>query len=194
MKIIIEPYQSVWVQRFLEEEKNIRAALAHFNPTIEHIGSTSVPGLAAKPVIDMLVGLNNEEQLDKTIIPMTEAGYTYMKKYTPLWKERRFFVELKSGKNTIPQVMDEDDERIIGEDFTSLVHVHIIVKDTADWTRHIAFRNYLRTHLLECKEYEALKKNLSQYEYKDMNEYNDAKNGFIKEAEKKALEWYKYES
>ncbi|HRH59610.1 MAG TPA: GrpB family protein [Chitinophagaceae bacterium] len=193
MKIFIEPYQSVWVQMFHREEKNIHSVLFNFNPAIEHIGSTSVPGLAAKPVIDILVGLNNEEQLDKTITPMKEAGYIYMKKYTPLWRERRFFVKLKPGKKIIPQVIDEDDNRIIGKDFISLAHIHIIVKDTADWIRHIAFRNYLRTHSLVREEYERLKTKLSQHQYNDMNEYNDAKNSFIKKAEKKALEWFREE-
>jgi len=79
MKIILEEYQSEWANAFQLEKEVVISALSDFNPTIEHIGSTSIEGLCAKPTIDILVGLHNEMQLDKTIVPMISMGYTYFK-------------------------------------------------------------------------------------------------------------------
>ena len=83
MKIIIEEFQTDWVNDFLEQKVIIDSTLIDVNPITEHIGSTSVVGLCAKPTIDILVGLQAENQLDKTISPMINQGYTYFRKYEP---------------------------------------------------------------------------------------------------------------
>ena len=95
------------------------------------------------------------------------------------------FVQLQPSTSIPPQVIDTKDNSVIGHNFTSLVTIHIIVKDSPDWTRMIAFRDFLRTHALIRNEYGELKKQLSKREYSDMNEYNDAKNSYVKQLEKK---------
>jgi GrpB-like predicted nucleotidyltransferase (UPF0157 family) len=190
MQVIIEPYNAEWPDVFLAGKTVIAIAIQHCSPTVEHFGSTSIPGLNAKPTIDILVGLNRQEDLDKTIKPMIEAGYTYIKKYEPLWPTRRFFMQLQSSTSIPPQVIDTNNNSVIGRDFISLANIHIIVKDSPDWTRMIAFRDFLRTHALIRNEYGELKEQLSKREYSDMNEYNDAKNSYVKQLEKNALEWF----
>ena len=190
MKVVIEEYQSSWPNLFLKEQGTIAKTLQSLNPSIEHIGSTAVPGLAAKPIIDILVGLNNSEDLNKTILPLQNEGYTYVKKYEPQWPTRRFFIRLNSSTLTIPSIVDTQDSYIIGKDFISSVHVHIIVKNTEDWHRHLAFRDFLRAHSSISENYGKLKKQLSALEFTDMNEYNEAKNNFVKQTEQIALEWY----
>jgi GrpB-like predicted nucleotidyltransferase (UPF0157 family) len=190
MQITIEPYNSKWPDIFLSEKKVIAAVLQQYSPTIEHFGSTSVVELDAKPIIDILVGLNEQQDLDKTINPMMAVGYTHIKKYEPLWPTRRFFMRLQSSVALPPQVIDINDNTVIGKDFISLVNIHIIPKDSHDWIRMIAFRDFLRTHASIRDEYGELKRQISKREFSDMNEYNDAKNAYVKQIEKLAIEWF----
>lgn len=190
MKIVLQQYQLSWPQMFLSEKSIIASALQDCVTIIEHFGSTSVAGMDAKPTIDILVGLNENEGLDKTIIPMMNIGYTYIKKFEPQWPSRRFFMKLWPSDLLIPRVIDGGDNYIIGKDFVSLANIHIILKDTNDWTRLIAFRDYLRAHASTRSEYCQLKKQLSGQEFKDMNAYNDAKDNFIKQVEKLAMDWF----
>src|SRR5689334_13983580 len=144
MRIIIEPYNANWPALFLKEKEVIASALQPYAPAIEHFGSTSIIGMDAKPIIDILVGLHKADDLDKTVEPMMEAGYTYIKKYEPLWPSRRFFMQLKALDKAPPTIIDVDDNVVVGKDYISLANIHIIVKDTHDWIRMIAFRDYLR--------------------------------------------------
>jgi GrpB-like predicted nucleotidyltransferase (UPF0157 family) len=191
MKIIIQDYQKNWATSFLQLRTKIKQALEPFTVAIEHIGSTSVEGLGAKPIIDILGGIENDRLLDQTIIPMQQTGFTYFRKYEPSWPERRYFVLLEPlSTKTPPTIIDVGDNDSFRQYFTSKAHIHVVVKDTHDWKRHIAFRDYLRVHPAVREEYYQLKKRLSELEFKDMLEYNDHKNVFIKEVEKAALDWY----
>src|SRR5688572_16829708 len=95
MKFTVAPYSSAWPQQFEEQAAIIRNAIGHLHPRIDHIGSTSVPSLAAKPVIDILVGVTEDAHLPLVVKPMQEAGYTYFKIYEPDMPYRRFFVKLR---------------------------------------------------------------------------------------------------
>lgn len=191
MKIIIEPYQSAWKSRFKEEKTIIEAALALLSPVVEHIGSTSVPGLGAKPIIDILVGVQQEKQLDESVGPMISAGYTYFQKYNPLMPYRRLYVRFREAPGVKPpQLVDIGEEFTIGEQFHAVTHIHLLVKDTLHWTRHIAFRDYLRAHPAKAAEYESHKRFITRQEFKDGIAYNDAKNEWVKNVEQEALQWY----
>ena len=181
----------MWPVTFFKERHIIASALKAMLLEVEHIGSTAVPGLGAKPVIDILVGLEDERQLDLIILPMIDAGYVYFKKYEPLMPYRRFFVRLnaKAGRE-IPDKIDVQDEFVSGTDFTSHTHIHILVKDTYHYKRHIAFRDYLKAHPDVRDEYDALKRALAQREFKDSLAYNDAKDSFVKQTERDALLWF----
>lgn len=191
MKIVIEAYTAKWINDFNAEKDRLGTALQGFHATIEHIGSTSVPGLGAKPIIDILIGLHNETDLDKIVVPMQESGYTYFRKYEPMMPYRRFFVKLQRlpGKR-LPAIIDIGEDFTAGKDFIAKANIHILVKDTPHWDRHIAFRDFLRAHPDVSGAYYELKKALSSREFRDTIEYNQAKDAFVKQTEQQALNWY----
>lgn len=191
MKIILEDYQAGWVDAFAREMAVISSALAGFSPAIEHIGSTAVEGLCAKPTIDILVGLHDDAQLDRAIAPMIGAGYTYFKKYEAAMPYRRLFARLRSLTDQAPpQLIDVHDAFVRGQTFISVANIHVIVKDTPHWKRHLAFRDYLRAHPDVRDDYGRLKSALSRADYRDTNEYNAAKERFIQEIQARALAWH----
>ncbi|ASS50064.1 MAG: hypothetical protein A3D31_10860 [Candidatus Fluviicola riflensis] len=191
MKIPFSLYSTKWPLDFQERAETIRQAVGNLPITIDHIGSTSVVGLGAKPIIDILIGVEKEEDLDQLIRPMMVYGYTYFKKYEQEMPYRRLFVLLKPlTELQPPTIIDLDDDYNSGELFTPVVNVHAIVKDTHHWTRHIAFRDFLREHPDVTKRYHQLKEQLSQQEFAHHLEYNNAKNNFVKELEQEALIWF----
>ena len=191
MKITITDYQDNWATLFAEEKKKINDILSFLDPVIIHIGSTSVPGLCAKPIIDIQVGLKSADDLDRTIKPM-QQHYTYVKLFEPDWPERRYYCRYKSGPGKlVPSIIDIHDAAPSKQGLVSLTHIHVFVKDTDDWIRHIAFRNYLAAHPNERDAYCRLKKELSKNDFEHMIAYNDAKNDFVKDVQQKAVEWYK---
>ncbi len=188
MKIDIQEYQEKWPSDFLYHKENITDALSGFKVFIEHIGSTSVPGLGAKPIIDILVGIEDDTLLNQIVSPMQSAGFTYFKKLEPGWPERRLFVFLEPiSDRIIPNIIDLNDDDSFREHFINKSNIHIVVKDTYDWKRHLAFRDFIRSHPDIRDEYYKLKKELSNREFKDTLEYNSYKNDFIKYVEKKAI-------
>lgn len=197
MKFIIADYNPEWIDRFNAEQKTIAEALKNFTPSIDHIGSTSVPGLGAKNIIDILVGLNSENDLDKIVEPMlnANAGYIYYQLYEDQMPYRRYFVKVEAfdpSKNLeISKIFKSQEDRPPLEDFKRLTHIHCITNNTHHWMRHIAFRDYLRAHPDIRNEYCELKKEISKRHYRDMLDYNDAKDSWIKSTEHKAIEWYK---
>ena len=193
MKINIETYNKEWTGQFEKIKTDLCSILVKLNPKIEHIGSTSVPNLAAKPIIDIQVGIENSYDLDKTIKPMINNHYIYYEIYNSVMPNRRLFVGLKDKKliRNFQNIYSKGDlipHKIINQH--RLAHIHIWEYGTKDWNRHIAFRDYLREHPEIASEYESLKKQLSLKDWEDGNEYNDAKDSFIKTEEAKAILWY----
>ncbi|MDN5286292.1 MAG: hypothetical protein JWR38_2566 [Mucilaginibacter sp.] len=190
MKITITDHQGNWATLFAEEKKKISHILGFLDPAIVHIGSTSVPGLCAKPIIDIQVGLKSADDLDKTIVPMQQQ-YTYIKLYEPDWPERRYYCLYKNENDkSLPTIIDVDDVSPSKQGLISLVHIHVFVKDTDDWIRHIAFRDYLASHSDVRDTYCQLKRELAKQEFENMISYNDAKNDFVKDVQQKAIIWY----
>lgn len=195
MLLPFEPYRTEWKNHFRIISTELAALLHAVDLVIEHIGSTSVEGLSAKPVIDVLMGLHNEEDLDK--IPALLAGnhYTYYEKYNDDMPYRRFFIqfherpqhygfpELVTNETPIPAPMHDHVFRV--------AHIHAIPVASEHWERHIAFRDYLRTHTAVRDAYALLKKGLIQQEWEDGNDYNEAKDAFIKYEERRAVAWYR---
>ena len=190
MRIDVLPYNPAWPRQFQQLRGQIQGVLGDVR--IEHIGSTSVPGLAAKPVIDIAVGVAKEADLDETITPLCQAGFIYYHVFTPDWPERRLFVGLQedipAGRypsvfvdpDTIPHAAIARDRRC---------HVHVWVLGSSDWTRHLAFRDYLRTHTAKAREYGDLKLALSRQDWDHGMAYNQGKHAFMKATEAEALAW-----
>ena len=164
MKIKIVPYNDKWSFLFEKIKNELKRSIGHNDITIEHIGSTSVKNLASKPIIDILIGINSKE-LDDYIDPIKNLGYTYIKEYEIETPNRRFFFIEKSKKR--------------------IAHIHLVKHDSQWFKRHLAFRNELRANEITRKKYQKLKYSLSEKEWKDGNEYANAKTTFIRSIEKK---------
>lgn len=194
MKITFEKYNPLWKKQFETIKNELKDSIGFLNPHIEHIGSTSVEGLSAKPVIDIMIGVKNEEELDKVPPLLQGQDYVYYRKYNEDMPYRRFFIKLTDQPQHLgfPEIIEAGDEipEGIHDHKLRIAHIHVIPTSSEHWLRHIAFRDYLRTHPEVKNEYQQLKEYLSEKEWYDGNDYNEGKDPFIKREERKAVEWY----
>jgi len=165
--ILVVPYSTVWPAEFVREKQRLIEAIGAWMVDIEHIGSTAVPGLAAKPTVDILIAIDSLENSAHLITPLKKLGYTYIPEYEVDLPERRYFSKGSCAEDAF--------------------HLHIVEKDTTFWRRHIAFRDYLRSHPVEMQQYARLKIDLADQYQADRSGYTDAKTAFIKAIEEKAF-------
>lgn len=169
MNVIVKEYNQRWAKDFKDEAKRIKAIFGGEMVEIYHFGSTSVPGIKAKPIIDIMPLVKDIEIIDLFNHEMIGLGYEPFGEYGI--KERRYF---RKGR----------DKRTH--------HVHIFQFDNyEEIDRHIAVRDFLREHPKEAVQYGDLKENLAKEFAEDNEAYMDGKDGFVTELEKKALQWYK---
>ena len=161
MSLIIAPSSTEWPRLFLAHRDTLRAAFAPLDVDIEHIGSTSVPGLAAKPVIDILVGAASLDDIASRIPALVAAGFTYRPEHEAALPTRRYFTLTPPGGLR--------------------VHVHAGVHDSPLWRDHLAFRDALRRDDALRDRYQALKLALAQRHAHDKSAYTQAKGPFIRE-------------
>lgn len=163
--ITVLNYDPEWPLKYERERKAIAEILDGNGISIYHIGSTSVPGLAAKPIIDMMAVVRSLEKVDDARGKFSELGYEYLGEFGIAG--RRYF--RKGGDERTHQI-------------------HIFQAD--DWNnieRHLAFRDYMRTHEKERTEYAKIKTALAQRFPYDIDGYCDGKDAFVREMEKRAL-------
>jgi GrpB-like predicted nucleotidyltransferase (UPF0157 family) len=160
----IVPYTLEWRRLFQEEAIRIRAAIGADIVDIQHIGSSSIPGLAAKPIIDIGVAVVNFEAASRCVQPLVDLGYRYL------------------GENGIPRrhYFVRDDPR------THNLHMNEL--HSFDWRQTIHFRDYLRAHPDLVAEYADLKLRLAQQFATDLPAYQAGKDAFIKRIVDLALE------
>jgi len=167
MNVVVTEYNEDWKQKFSEEAQKIKDIFADELINIHHIGSTSVPGLKAKPIIDIMPVVKDIEKVDSFNDRMEDIGYECMGELG--MKGRRYF--RKGGDNRTHQV-------------------HVFQWDNKeDIDRHLAVRNYLRTHPDYANRYGDLKESLATQFPKNIEAYMDGKDAFVKELEKYALQW-----
>lgn len=194
MKVTFEKYNPIWKEQFESIKKDLEKNIGFLQPEIEHIGSTSVEGLSAKPIIDIMIGVKNETELDQIPFLLQGKDYVYYEKYNEEMPYRRFFIKLKDKPQTLgfPEIIHLGDQ--IPEELHNhqlrIAHIHTIPTSSEHWLRHIAFRDYLRSHPDIKEEYQQLKEKLSQMEWIDGNDYNEGKDPFIKKEEQNAIQWY----
>jgi len=154
-RIEIHDYNPDWPGKFETHARIIAGALGNNARQIEHIGSTSVPGLAAKPIIDILVVVANSAD-ESTYLPQLEAAGYVLRVREPDWNEHRMF---RTPEND--------------------VHVHIYSAGCAEIHRNLLFRDRLRQNSDDRRRYEQTKRELAAREWSDMNEYANAKTEVI---------------
>lgn len=194
MILPFEPYTPEWNVQFEAIKSELQQQLQPLQPLVEHIGSTAVSGLSAKPIIDIMVGVRDESELNQVPALVAGMNYVYYPKYNVDMPYRRFFVLLKDTPNTwdLPEVIDVEDaipEKMHDHELR-VAHIHVIPIASEHWTRHLAFRDYLCAHPAVKEEYQKIKEQLVQQQWQDGNDYNDGKDEFIKREEQKAIAWY----
>lgn len=191
MNIHLSEHDPEWILTFQSLKQELAILLGKHNPHIEHIGSTSIPGLVAKPVIDILIGVEDFEAIDACIKDLMSANFVYCEKLNRLIPYRRSLIKLKVPMEHLPEgtVLRVDE---ISPELSSLklAHIHLLEHNSVYWKMHIAFRDYLIEHKEMREEYEKFKRHLGTMDFRNQDEYNSYKNIFIKGVEKKALDWY----
>lgn len=187
MKVEIEEYNPAWKNMFDIEKDIIENAFQNLSIKTEHIGSTSITGLGAKPVIDILIGVNDRKTLDELPTPLINAGYIYVKKYEDVLPERKYFIKVKNSFNEVlPNTLFSYNDKINRTKFPHLFHIHGVVFESTLWKRYIGFRDYLIKNKDERERYCDLKKTLANQDWDSVNDYADAKTEFVKSIEAKA--------
>lgn len=166
--VFIVPYDESWPQRFQQLAQPMRSVLGPVALRIDHVGSTSVPGLAAKPVIDIQISVADFEPLDAFRVPLESLGYIFRAENPELTK--RYFREPTGQPRT---------------------HVHVRRLGSFNEQFALLFRDYLRTHPEVADEYAQLKMALAkQYDRpQDREAYTDAKDPFIWKVMLQANKW-----
>jgi GrpB-like predicted nucleotidyltransferase (UPF0157 family) len=169
MSVELVPHSPGWAKRAEEESARLREAVGGTLVVVHHIGSTSIPDILAKPVIDLMPLVEDLAALDAREDAVRALGYDwygefglagrrYCKKDDPATKKRQF-------------------------------NVHFYQVDNPGVSRHLVFRDYLRAHPKIAKEYEAEKVRAAALQPNDVLRYNDEKNDWIKRVEADAIAW-----
>jgi GrpB-like predicted nucleotidyltransferase (UPF0157 family) len=166
MKLWLSEYSADWPRMFKEEVENLKMIFGDLIIKYEHFGSTSVKGMKAKPVIDMICIVKNIEQVDLFNKQMDSLGYDVAGEWGIAG--RRLF--RKGGDNRTH-------------------HIHFYQFDHPEINRHLIFRDYLKAHPHEIIKYSRFKEELASH-YTTTSEYSPAKKEFVREMEKKALKWF----
>ncbi|UWX98611.1 GrpB family protein [Arthrobacter zhaoxinii] len=152
-------YDDKWADTYLDHRRRIRDALGDGYFEIEHIGSTSVPGLAAKPIIDIVVAVDDITAEEDYLDPLLAAGYE---------------LRVREPRHRLVRTPERD------------VHVHVYERDDPAIGEYLLLRDHLRRNVEDRVLYERTKRNLLEKQWDDMNDYADAKTEVILEIKARA--------
>ena len=152
---MVVAYDPAWADRYEQESALIAGALSELVVGIEHVGSTAVPGLVAKSIVDVMVGVRQLSDGKRCIAPLDNVGYEYR------------------GDGGFPNHLfwRKGDPR--------QVHLHMVEHENDFWREHVSFRDKLRASQELIQEYAALKKRLAHTYHHEKQAYTDAKGPFI---------------
>ncbi len=150
-------HNSAWNRLYRAEAKRLRHSLGPLARGIEHIGSTSVPGLMAKPILDIAVGIRRFDELPKVQRLLERLAYSRPR---------------KGDRSNVTFVK--------GAERSRTHYLHVVRYDGRTWKRDIQFRDWLRTHTRDRERYAALKKRLATRYASDRKRYTAQKDDFIK--------------
>ncbi len=158
----IVPYEVAWPAEYESE----RDRLLQFFPTtfsaIEHVGSTAVTGMAAKPIIDILAVVPSMDVADKIMTRLTECGYLFSADFNAQLGDSRWLMKHANGRRTH--------------------HLHLVLPDSKHWVDKIRFREILRADPFWAHKYVSLKKDLARKHSADREAYTEAKADFVSAA------------
>ncbi|BCX47718.1 dephospho-CoA kinase [Haloferula helveola] len=170
MKVVIVPHDPEWAEAFASEARRIRMALGAVVVEVHHIGSTAIPGMPAKPIIDMLLEVRSLDDLDGATAALEAAGYEAMGEFG-IPGRRYFRKDSAAGVRTH--------------------QIHAFEQGSVGCERHLAFRDYMIDHPDAARAYGLLKRQLVEAHAGDLEAYIDGKDAFVKEHEAMAIGWKK---
>lgn len=156
--IVLVPYDFRWPRTYEEERARLAAVFEGTDAVMEHVGSTAVPGLGGKPIIDVMVGVRSLAPVQARIPALQQIGYQYVPQYEANLPERRYFRKPAHRPRTH--------------------HLHCVRLGGALWRRHLAFRDRLRADPERARVYFELKRRLAS-QLADRRAYTDGKSPFI---------------
>lgn len=159
--VTVSRYSKAWPSHFAAVRDELREVFAGTDACIEHIGSTAVPGLAAKPVLDLMVGASSLAGIESRIPALEALGWTYVSKHEAELPMRRYLTRPGPPMRT---------------------HLHGVVRGGELWASHLAFRDLLRSNPQVRMHYQALKQRLAREHANDKAAYTAAKDPFIRRA------------
>lgn len=167
-EIVLAPHSAEWASSFDREAAAIANALADVPIEVHHIGSTAIPGIIAKPVIDMLGIVPALDELDAHAHRLTALGYESLGEYG-IPGRRYFRKDAPDGARTH--------------------QLHAFATGSPEIQRHLDFRDYLRAFPADAAAYAALKRDLAQHCGDDMKAYSEGKTEFVRTIERRAALW-----
>jgi len=166
-RVEVVAHSQGWAAEFRADARRLRDALGDEVVAVNHVGSTAIPGISAKPIIDILLEVREVERLDVLGPEMSGLGYEARGEFGI--PGRRFFVKNAGLRRTH--------------------HIHAFATGTPELERHLAFRDYMISHPENARAYGRLKEGLAREFPTDIEAYMDGKDAFIKEMEREALAW-----
>lgn len=161
-EVALSAHDPAWAQAFELERTRLHALLPGVFLAIEHIGSTAVPGLVAKPVIDLLAAVESLDDVDVLIDRLCENGYATSREFNATLADRKWLMRWRDGRRTH--------------------HLHIVVRGGAPWHDRLAFRDALRRDPALAERYATLKTELAVRHQADREAYTEAKAAFVRDA------------
>lgn len=161
-ELVLVDYEPAWTTRFAIERVRILKALGDVARGVEHVGSTAVPGLAAKPIVDILVVVDDPDDEDLYLRELEDAGYV---------------LRVREPGHRMFRTPERD------------VHLHVWKAGSEDERRHLVFRDWLRQNPNERAIYETVKRRFIGEKFTDMNYYARAKAPVIEEIMRRAEAW-----
>ena len=158
--VALHPYDVSWPQAFDAERDRLLSLFPGDFVDVQHIGSTAVPGLIAKPVIDILAGVQSITVAERLARPLCQSGYATSAEFNESLSDRKWFMCWENGHRTH--------------------HLHLVVHGSPVWHERLKFRNALRSSPKLAAKYAALKTQLAATHPKDREAYTDAKAEFVR--------------
>lgn len=166
-RVEVVPHDPEWKKKYDKEASIVRSIFKKEILAIHHVGSTAIPGISAKPIIDILVEVNNIEKIDEFNKDMIEQGY------------------IPKGQSGIPN------RRLFikGSEELRISHIHVFQEEDTEIIRLLNFRDYMIAHPKEAQEYSQLKERLAREFPENIDGYIEGKDAFIKNIDKIAKIW-----
>jgi GrpB-like predicted nucleotidyltransferase (UPF0157 family) len=158
-EVALVPWQAGWPALFEAEKRRLLGLFPGRLVQVEHFGSTAVPGMPAKPVIDILAGVESMAVAEALFEPLLAHGYTTSREFNAMLPDRKWFMRASGGRRTH--------------------HLHVVVFGSAQWDERLRFRDLLRADAALARSYAALKEDLAARHRGDREAYTEGKSAFV---------------